>query len=258
VRPYQAGDEIRNMDWRVTARTGKPHTKLFREERERPALLLVDLRPAMFFATRGALKAVVAAECAALLAWSVVHQGDRVGGMLFDDGADGAMRQVIRPGRGKRPVMRLLGEVVHHPHWQQRRMERGDAQQRLRDALQRALHAARAGSLLIVVSDGRGLDAECALLLRQALKHHQLLFVAIHDPFEAALPDAGMLPLFDGRRVQLLASSDRALREQHQAQFAARQQRLCDLNQLPGFFHIPCATTDVPLTALQRVLGVVR
>ena len=82
-RPYQAGDDIRTLDWLVTARTGKPHTKLFREERERPVIVAVDYRPAMFFATQGSFKSVQAARCAALLAWRAAQQGDRLGGFIF-------------------------------------------------------------------------------------------------------------------------------------------------------------------------------
>ena len=82
-RLYQPGDDIRNMDWRVTARTGKPHTKLFREERERPVFVWVDYRAPMFFATQGVFKSVFVARMAALIAWNAVQQGDRIGGLIF-------------------------------------------------------------------------------------------------------------------------------------------------------------------------------
>ena len=84
VRPYAQGDDVRSIDWRVTARSGKPHTKLFREERERAVLLWLDLRPAMFFATRGSFKAVRAAQAAALLGWNTLRHGDRLGALIFD------------------------------------------------------------------------------------------------------------------------------------------------------------------------------
>jgi len=177
VRPYQQGDEIRNMDWRVTARTGKPHTKLFREERERPA---------MFFATQGALKAVVAAECASLLGWSVVHHGDRIGSMMIDAGrsdkkpsdrANPLLHPGIRPARGKRAVMRMLGQLIDHPCWQQRFPDPATS---LLPSLQRAGHTARAGSMILIVSDGRGLDEPSRTRLLHLLKHHQILFVLIY------------------------------------------------------------------------------
>ena len=85
VRLYQPGDDIRTIDWRVTARSGKAHTKLFREERERSVILCVDFRRTMYFGTRGAYKSVAAAKAAALFAWSAEHQGDRLGGLLFSE-----------------------------------------------------------------------------------------------------------------------------------------------------------------------------
>jgi len=254
VRPYQPGDEIRNMDWRVTARTGKPHTKLFREERERPALLLLDLRPAMFFATQGALKAVVAAECASLLAWSVVHQGDRVGSMVIDANPQSASAS-IRPARGKRSVMRLLGQIVDHAGWRQRF---ADPCESLLPTLQRAAHAARTGSMILIISDGRGLDDASQALLTQLLKHHHIVFVMVFDPFEAIMPDVGLLQAFDGATVRQLNGADAATRRQLAGQFGGRRERLQQLSTLPGFFLIECASTDDPFTALQNTLGVVR
>jgi len=83
-RLYQPGDDIRNLDWRVTARSGKAHTKLYQEERERPVVVLVDLGPGMFFATRGRFKSVIAARAASFLGWSAVAHGDRIGALLFN------------------------------------------------------------------------------------------------------------------------------------------------------------------------------
>ncbi|PIW51428.1 MAG: DUF58 domain-containing protein [Zetaproteobacteria bacterium CG12_big_fil_rev_8_21_14_0_65_54_13] len=251
VRPYQAGDDIRGMDWRVTARTGKPHTKLFREERERPAMLLLDMRPAMFFATRGALKSVVAAECASLLAWSILHQGDRVGSMIFDASGDGAMRPA-RPVRGKRAVMRMLGNVLAHPYWQQRPTAACDS---LLGTLQRADHVTPAGSLMMLVSDGRGLDDASEAMLMRLLAHHSILFVFIYDAFEREMGDAGMLYASDGTAMQQIDSSKSAQRSQHAARFHQRRAVLKRLEQRPGFVLIECATDDDPAAVLARRLG---
>ncbi|WP_167631021.1 DUF58 domain-containing protein [Mariprofundus ferrooxydans] len=246
VRPYQAGDDIRSMDWRVTARTGKPHTKLFREERERPAMLLLDMRPAMFFATHGALKAVVAGECASLLAWSIQHQGDRVGSMIFD--ASGADVHPIKPARGKRAVMRLLGNVVSHPYWQQRPEP---AQESLLGILQRAAHVTPAGSLMMIVSDGRGLDNGSEAMLTRLLQHHSILFVCIYDSFEREMDDAGLLYASDGVAVQQIDSGRQQLRREHAERFARRHEILHRLEQRPGFVLIECATDDDPVTVLE-------
>ena len=97
------------MDWRVTARTGKPHTKVFREERNRPVFVWLDLRRPMLFATRGAFKAVRAAEIAALVAWSAVANGDRLGGLVFSE----TEHHELRPALGARAALRLLPDRLH-------------------------------------------------------------------------------------------------------------------------------------------------
>ncbi|MDD5114985.1 MAG: DUF58 domain-containing protein, partial [Methylobacter sp.] len=100
TRLYQPGDDIRSIDWRVTARTGKTHTKLFREERERPVFIAVDDRAAMHFATRGVFKSVLAAKLAGLLAWTAQHHGDRMGGQIF---SDNSCRE-LKPQNGRHAV----------------------------------------------------------------------------------------------------------------------------------------------------------
>jgi len=253
VRPYQPGDDIRSMDWRVTARTGKPHTKLFREERERPALVLVDMRPAMFFATRGALKSVIAAECASLLAWSVMQQGDRIGSLIFG-GDCTAETQLARPVRGRRGVLRLLGNVVGHPNWKQR-THAVDETESLQMLLQRASHAARTGSMIMMVSDGRGMDDKSASSLKRLLQHHTVVFVLVYDAFEADMPEAGELQASDGKQRRSVDTSSAAMRIQHQAHFSTRRAYLQDLAHLPGFVLLECATHDDPFTILQASLG---
>lgn len=254
VRLYQPGDEIRNMDWRVTARTGKAHTKLFREERERPVMVLVDFRPAMFFATRGALKAVLAAECAALLAWSVLNQGDRVGSIIFDD--DG--REVpasMRPARGKRSVMRMLGQLVNHPGWLQRP---APCHESLLRVLQRGASVAPTGSLIIMVSDGRGLDGAGELMLARMLAHHTLLFVFVYDPFERAMADAGQLYASDGAERFNIDSGRASTRSRHTERFSKRRELLKRLERRRGFILIECSTEDDPLMILRNRLGAQR
>ena len=151
-RPYQPGDDVRNLDWRVMARTGRAHTKLFREERERPVFLWVDLRPAMFFATRGAFKSVVAARAAVLLAWAANRQGDRVGGIIFSD----QHHDELKPGRGKAAVLHLINRVAHHPAWSgEKRAGVGEVAEQ---AMLRLRRVVRPGSMVFLLSDFRGLD----------------------------------------------------------------------------------------------------
>jgi uncharacterized protein (DUF58 family) len=112
-RPYQPGDDLRTIDWRVTARTGKPYTKVFREERNRPVMIWLDLRRSMSFATRGAYKAVVGAELGALIAWSAIANGDQLGGLVFSD----AEHHELRPRLGRRAALRLLQLICASSVW---------------------------------------------------------------------------------------------------------------------------------------------
>lgn len=112
-RIYQAGDDIRNMDWLVTARTGTAHTKVFREERERPIILWLDLGISMMFATRNKFKSVIASEIAALIAWSAAKNNDRIGGLIFS-----AEQHVeIKPRRGKTAALDFIGRCAKHEAW---------------------------------------------------------------------------------------------------------------------------------------------
>jgi uncharacterized protein (DUF58 family) len=200
------------------------------------------------------LKAVIAAECASLLAWSVVHQGDRVGSLLFDAG-EHMMPSVIRPIRGKRGVMRLLGSIVNHAQWKSRSVGESET---ILSTLQRVAHAARTGSLIIIISDGRGLDETCEAQLRQLLSHHNIVFVFVYDPFEAGMQNVGSLLATDGHQTSQIDSANTQTRRQHAEHFAGRRSYLQELAKLPGFFLIECSTTDDPLAKLQSAFGISR
>ncbi len=111
-RHYQPGDDIRNMDWRITARSGHAHVKVFDEERERPVVVLVDFGTSLFFASQGVFKSVQAARLAALIGWSAVGHGDRIGALLFTDAAQASQHHELSPAGGRRGQMRLIRALV--------------------------------------------------------------------------------------------------------------------------------------------------
>lgn len=256
VRTYAQGDDVRTLDWRVTARTGRPHTKLFREERERAVLLWVDLRSAMFFATQGAFKAVRAAQAAALLGWSAVHQGDRLGGLIFSEQA----HIELRPRRGKPPLLHMLQQLAAHPAWHKRALSSDPvaSAQALNQSLARLRYVAQPGSLIILLSDFSDLDKQASAQLAQLARHNELMLVDIHDPMEQELPPPGQYRVSDGGNFMTLATANKHLREQYRARFIQQQETLQQLCRRHKMTLLPLGTADEPLPALQRGLGVRR
>lgn len=248
-RLYQPGDDIRNIDWRVTARSGKPHTKLFREERERPVFLWVDFRQPMFFATRGRYKAVVAARLASLLAWSAVAHGDRVGGVIFAE----EVHHELKPQRGKTAALRLIRQMVEHSAWHAEPAQSSHPGAGGR-ALVRLRRVARPGSLAFLLSDFRDLDEPAESQLIRLSRHSELIMIFIHDPLERELPPAGRYPLSDGRDEYLLDTFDRGGVEHYRQRFLERLARLEALARRYGMHLIHCSTRDDPLAVLQAGL----
>ncbi len=256
VRPYQAGDDVRTLDWRVMARTGKPHTKLFREERERAVLLWVDNRASMFFATRGAFKSVMAARAAALLAWAAVKQGDRVGGLIFSE----QQHEELRPQGGKHAVLHLIQRLVEleQAAWLQRKTQPHDAAVTSEAALQSLLRlrrVARPGSLVVLLSDFREVDDRCELHLAQLARHNDVVMFFIYDELEATLPPAGLYRVGDGEQTMMLDTTAAGARELYHQRFIARRDALQTLCHRHGICFIPCSTTQSLASRLRDGLG---
>lgn len=262
VRPYQAGDDVRTIDWRVTARTGKPHTKLYQEERERSVLFWVDYRAPMFFATRGSFKSVVAARAAALLAWSAVHHGDRLGGLVFSEN----QHKEIRPGRGKKGVLHFIQNLVEHGAWAgdtketsaettDRPLTHHDRENAANQALMRLRRVSRTGSLVFLMSDFRAINAQAESHLAQIARHNDVIMLFIHDPIEQKLPPAGLYRICDGQTNMTLDTSDKAGRRLHQNKFQERQAILKGYCRRYGIYFLPLATNDDLLSTLQKGLG---
>ena len=255
-RPYQEGDDLRTMDWRVTARSGKPHTKVFREERNRPVLIWLDTGASMMFATRGAYKAVVAARMAALIAWSAVANGDQLGGLVFNESA----HEELRPRLGRRAALRLLKLVAASPAWLGRpgasREPRGEPGKGepgpALAALERLARVARPGSLVFLLSDFTALEAPFERRLRQLATHCDVQLVQLFDPIEAELPPPGRYRIAMGRRMLTIDTSDEATRGRYREAFEQRRNALRMLARLPGMRFIACATDDDPALVLMR------
>jgi len=250
-RPYQAGDDIRTFDWRVTARTGRPHTKVFREERERPVYVCCDFSPSMFFATQGVFKSVQAARAAALIAWKAQQSGDRVGGLIFSATA----HKELPPERGKPGVIRLVKKLVEAgqlPKDNAHPVHSGS----LGKAVARLKRMAKPGSLIFLPSDFRELDETCESDLAHLSRHNDLTLLFVYDPFEAALPSASAHGrVTDGNTELEIKLGDTRSTQRYADNFNARYERVAKLCRDYRILLNRLASTDDPLPVLQRVLG---
>lgn len=236
-RVYQPGDDPRNMDWRVTARSGQPHVKQFREERERPVWLLVDIGASMRFGTRVAFKSVIAAQAAALLAWAAADKGDRVGGLVFDETRHFERRPMARTV-GLLPLLKVLSEDPIQGD------EGGYGS--IGAAGQHLAHMVRPGSLVFLLSDFAGLQLDDGAWLARLSCGNEVVLVHVFDPLEAEAPPAGLYPVIDGARRGVLNTADGALQTRWHRRFADRATLLENLS-LRHQAHLIDLRTDWPV-----------
>ncbi|WDE03904.1 DUF58 domain-containing protein [Thalassomonas viridans] len=209
VRHYQTGDDIRAIDWRVTARTGKTHTKLFREEIERPVLIATDLSASMLFGSQLLFKSVQAAHLAALVAWHAKGRGDRIGGIVFNN----QLHQELKPRSRQAGVLHYLHALtqIH-----QQGLDHPPADQTSSEAFEqncaRLRQLARPGSLVYLITDGYLLSKEAIRHLSQISRHCELVVCQITDPLEHQLPQSKHrfnVAITDGRQDQQLTLGDK-------------------------------------------------
>ncbi len=252
VRHYQTGDDVRAIDWRVTARTGKTHTKLFREEIERPVLIATDLSQNMNFGSKLLFKSVQGAHLAALIAWHAKIRGDRLGGLVFCD----EQHIELKPRSRKAGVLHYLHALTTlNNQKKQTPLEENDSAQdkKLETTAQhtnhyfeqhcaRLRHLAKPGSLVYLITDGHALRDEksCPHALRhlsQISKHCELVLCLISDPLEQTLPESSLklaVTFTDGINRQQLTLGDNNTAEQYQQQAFAQNEKMQLLLQSTG------------------------
>lgn len=246
-RIYQNGDDIRNMDWRVTARTGMAHTKLFQEERERPTYLVVDANNSMRFGTKKQFKSVLASKIAALLGWSSVQQGDRIGIMSF--GSNGL--HIGKATAGKRGMMAVISHLIKAFETDTKNNEH----HQLDRALKQLRTIIRPGSLVIIVSDFQALGDESKRHLLQLRKHNDVLAIKVSDPFENQLPLPALYGVQTTQRAKVLNTQlDRTQRVMRERQ-SSHIQSLKDNIIKAGVPLIPIQTSDNWVSTLKNGLS---
>ena len=225
-RRYQPGDDVRSIDWRVTARTGQTHTKIYIEERERPIFIMVDFSASLYFGTRDTFKSVLAARAAALLAWAAVLQGDRVGGVLVSrDKVVDLKPKASR--RGALAMINALSEISQtHPGF--------DSTPQLTNALRHLNAVVHPGSLVIILSDFLHIDQNTERLLSKIHQHNDVVLCQLLDPVEIAPLRAGryaMTDRSDSGQTALIETETQKGREKYLEHFKTRQNKLASIAQ---------------------------
>jgi len=249
-RSYQPGDDIRQMDWRVTARTGRPHTKVFQEEREQSILLIIDVNPSMRFGTRVRFKSAQAARAAALVSWAAVQGGDRVGALGFGPG----LNAEVKPGGGPRGCLRVLRALAE---WDAIAAA-SSAPVPLSQALQRIRRLARPGSRVLLVSDGFSADDESEGPLSLLAAHCDVAALIVTDALERQAPPPGRYAL-RGADSQVVLDFAAARTRQHWPEiFAQRRQALIGMLKRRGLGWVDIDAAAEPEASLEQLLGLGR
>ncbi len=231
VRNYQAGDEIRHMEWRVTARTGRPHVKVFQEERERPVVMMNDFNPSMYFGTRCAFKSVLAVRLAAMIAWTAVQQGDRVGGLM----ASADKHDEFTPKSREKGILPWLAKLCEYSSSIPTSNDRQRHVRSLSDSLLRLRRVVHPGSIVVLISDFYQLDAESEKHLSFLSAHNDVLAYHVCDPLELTPPIPGHYAMTNGHEEMLLDTRNQSVRTDYLNFCEQRQQairKLCQRTQI--------------------------
>lgn len=244
-RAYQPGDDVRRLDWRLTARSGKLHTKLFQEEREGRLMILLDTHESMRFGTRVRFKSVQAARSAALAGWYGVRCGDRVGALAF-----GQVQHLQKPQGGARGALALCGALAQ---WD--RQPPQAQREPLSEALLRAGRMTRGSSRLLLISDGLSCDEAARGRLLDLSGRAQLGVLIVADALERQLVPAGRYPLEQGGRIREVSLQAERARSEFQQRLGRGQQRLSELAQSLNLRWRSIDTAADPLDAVMALLG---
>jgi len=237
ARIYQPGDDVRTIDWRVTARTGQVYTKLYHEERERPVFILLDCRSMMHFGTQVRFKSVLAARLAAQLCWVGIDGGDRVGGfILTQDGLKDFVTTRTRHG-----MLRFLNAISLATHTVNIDEK---AEVPLHEAVRRLRHIAHPGTLAFIISDFNDFDESCAREIKRLSLHTHVTNIHIYDQLDIQLPGRGDHRISDGHDVLSLSAIRRSRIQDYSKAFVNRAERLEKMCRQRGMALHSLSTAD--------------
>ncbi len=252
LRRYLSGDDVRTIDWKVTARTRTPHVRVYSEEKDRKVLLLVDQRINMFFGTREKFKSVTAAEAAAIAAWRAIAAGDRVGSLVFND------ETILdtKPGQSSQTVLSILGNIVKLNHLLTKDTAASPNDDMMNRCLESAARLAPHDVLVVLITDGSGLDDSGQQLISKIGQKNDIITLLIHDPSRFEL-QAQPLTLSDGKHQMEVDFSNDKVRKTLLEHYAKEQSQLQHCLRKLTAPLLPISNQGDVGDQLRRLLGVV-
>ena len=252
IRQYRPGDDIRNMDWKVTARTGKPHTRVYTEERDRPVVAIVDQRLSMFFGSQLNMKSVTASQIAAISLWKAMQDHDRVGAYIFND----TDIESIRPHRSQKNITTILSSLVQYSQELASEKPRTVSAERLNNVLEMVSRQRSHDHLYIVISDFWGVTNDSYRSVKQLARNNDVLLFLIHDPIAKKMPESGLIKITDGSGSMVeVDSSYKRIQQQFPKVLEGRINELVKELSLFGVPTLPFNTVDEVSEQLRNLLG---
>ena len=254
LRDYRIGDDIRTIDWRVTARTGTPHVRVYAEEKDRSAVLIVDQRINMFFGSQRNMKSVTASEAAAICAYRIFAQGDRVGAVLFNDTEVKSFKPSKRPQMVEQIVRELselnvaLNSDVPVPK----------QKMHLNQPLEAATRLVRHDQLVIVISDFDAVDSATEQYLSQMAAHNDVVLALVNDPVSLDVPAGIQLPVSDGDRQMTLDTRRASTQQKLQQGFSERRASVLNWQETLNITVLELSTADDTLSQFMQAFAVRR
>ena len=250
VRLYVPGDDIRTIDWKVTARVGKTHTKVFNEERERPAFTVLDQTSMMFFGSEKYVKSVIAAQVAALSGYRILKKGDRFGGIVFND----QELEVIKPRRNRKSILQYLKIAESFNQQLVDRKSIKSNRHRLQEVLNRTAKSVTHDYVITIISDFRLADKEAYQIIQSMAKHNDVIFVHISDPLDELDYEASGL-LSDGDYQLPVKKGDQRTRQQWVQSTEAFKQQLDHMLTRYGIPYIELDTLSSAELQIKDILS---
>jgi uncharacterized protein (DUF58 family) len=251
LRAYVPGDDVRRIDWQVTARMPKPYVRVYIEERDRPTMLLIDQRINMFFGSKVSMKSVIAAEIAALAAWRVYQQGDRTGAIIFND----TTTEEIRMHRSRAAVLQILEQTSKMNHQLRADLNVKANSQRLNEVIRSATRICKHDALILIASDFHGADETTRDLLIHLSRSNDVVCFLTYDPLAVNLPPAEQLVVSDGELQIELQLGDEKVRSTLLKASDKRVSMILSWQHDLGIPVLPICTAEEVATQINHLLG---